>query len=165
MDPWTELANIFKDALDAVDGIGQVHVGEQYATHWDRFLDLFVYEPGGGADPVVQGWQIVEPGQGYVGSGETLDGGFMTDILAFQFRGFVEMGGDPDAGRDAFRNLAWTVKKTLDAMQSFSLTDDAIEYTWSFPSSVSTVQPMVFGELDCWACDITKQVNVHRRNV
>lgn len=165
MDPWTELANLIKVALLEVDDVGNVLVGEQTAERWDEFFDLFVYDPGAGGDKVIKGWQIVEPGQGYVGSGETLDGGYMTDVLAFQIRGFVEMGGNMNTSRDAFRQLAWEIKKVLDAMISFTLTDPVISHVWSYPSSVSSVQPMVFGELDCWGCDITKQINVHRRNV
>ena len=163
MDPWWEIVSQTKTRMDTITDIGVVIAGHPSGIErWADFLETFTVPDSD--PPVIRGWTIIEPESGqYSTAGETLGmSPVVTDTLNFVVRGFTARGDDPEASQEAFRELAWLVKKELDSVVSYDLSDASIDYNQSYPASGGGVTPMLFGQVECWGAEFTKQVEVTR---
>lgn len=162
-DPWAEIASSIKTEIEKVTGCGVVVAGHVYVQEWEDFLELFTSSIDG--EDVIRGWQVVETqvGDSYTSDLQNL-GNVMTieDTLGFFIRGFTEMGDDKDASQAAFRDLAWGVKRQLDALVRFTLTDSGLSVPRSYPVTGLRVMPMLFGGVECWGADMTKRIKLMR---
>lgn len=162
MDPWREIAGNLKDALEDITGIGVVVVGHLPELEtWPDFLSMFTTDTEDG--DLIQGWQIVEPlaGDSVRTTLSTLNGS-VEDQFMFLIRGFRAMGEDTVSSQEDFRDLAWEVKKALDAKARFDLEDGDIIHAISYPAGGGTIMPGLFGDMEAWMSDFTKVVVVQR---
>jgi len=163
VDPWLEIAGTIQDELEKIEDIGVVVAGHIYVQEWADFLETYTSTIDGAS--VIRGWQIVEPqvGDGYQTELQTLGSTMqLEDTLSFFIRGFTEMGDDKDASQADFRNLAWEAKRKLDALVRFTLSDTGLSVPRSYPAAGLRVVPMVFHNVECWGCDMTKRVRIQR---
>lgn len=161
-DPWREIAATMRTAIDAVADSGVVVAGHTggIAT-WSQFVTAFSSVIGGAQ--VIAGFRIVEPPDSAITTtGEVLSGGILQDTLKFSIEGFRMIGEDAAASQTAFRDVVWEVKKVLDAMYRFTVTDPTVERVDSWPTSQARLMPMLFGEVECWGCTLSKQARIIR---
>jgi hypothetical protein len=144
-DPWREIAATMKTTIETVSDRGVVIAGHTggIAT-WTQFLDTFSSVIGG--SKVVAGFRIIEPpGEPAIATtGEVLSGGVIQDVLRFNIEGFRMIGEDPVTTQAAFRDVVWEVKKKLDALYRFTVTDGTVERVDSWPSNQARLMPMLW---------------------
>lgn len=162
-DPWREIAATIKTTIETVSDRGVVVAGHTAGiSNWEQFLNAFTSTIGG--VPVVAGFRIIEPGgESAIGTtGEVLSGGIVQDTLRFSIEGFRMIGESPDTSQTAFRDVVWEVKKKLDGLYRFTVTDPTIERADSWPSNQARLMPMMFGGVECWGCSLSKTVKTVR---
>lgn len=161
-DPWREIAATMRTAIDAVTDSGVVVAGHTGGiSTWSQFVTAFSSVIGG--SQVIAGFRIIEPADSAVSTtGEVLSGGILQDTLKFSIEGFRMIGEDATASQAAFRDVVWEVKKALDAMYRFTVTEPTIERVDSWPTNQTRLMPMLFGEVECWGCTLSKTARAIR---
>lgn len=84
----------------AVPGVGQVHDRERYLRTEDKFSELYVYDPAGGAARQLRGWwwRRVSTEEKTIGTGTTMN------VHTWQCRGYMALN-DAEASELAFDEL------------------------------------------------------------